>query len=643
MKTDVLVQLIKEYNYAYRQGKPIVSDGEYDLLVEELRRKDPNNKLLQKAIIEEIDPFDKRMEKLPYPMYSLEKYKKVSDLVAFMKEVWGLEPTTEIIITPKYDGISLLCEDKAGHAWTRGDGVEGQKSDSHRMVMKGGVKVDLKKTPFQYTFGEAIFSKEDFLKNKGEYKSARNCVAGLFNSNTVSPLLSKVSFVRYGTNRDDMDKSDQFVYLERYYPKDQVAEWMVLSGANFLIPEKKIEAFLDRTFEKMSQKYKCDGLVIELNEASDRQRLGRYPNMNPKYAVAFKNPSWSERADTKVVDVEWKVSKDRKVKPVIVVEPIDLCGATVTRATGHNAKYIVDNNICKGAMITIARSGDVIPKHIKTIKHSSGEFAVMLSDMMSCPYCHKPLRWDATRTELLCDNKECNASKAAGLVYYFSVLGTEDFRESTIMKFYEAGYRTPRSIINLSTQEMRNVEGIGYVLAENLYKQFQTYKKEGFGLARLLTANNVFEGAIAEKTCQMILDNMNDTALMCVMDLEPVPLEYLLSIKGVAEKTAMAFNKGIETYRWLEPDSVNVAFVRSPVKTVPAEKQMNVCFTGFRDKDLESRLIKLGHKIASGVTRNTTHLVVKELGSNSSKMQKAKELHIPIYTKKSFTALLNTL
>lgn len=84
MKTATLVQLIKEYNDAYRRGEPLISDEEYDLLVEELKTKDPQNKLLKKAIIEEIESSD-RMERLPIPMYSLEKFKKIDELIEFMK------------------------------------------------------------------------------------------------------------------------------------------------------------------------------------------------------------------------------------------------------------------------------------------------------------------------------------------------------------------------------------------------------------------------------------------------------------------------------------------------------------------------------------------------------------------------------
>lgn len=106
MKTATLVQLIKEYNDAYRRGEPLVSDEEYDLLVEELKTKDPENKLLKKAIIEEIESSD-RMERLPIPMYSLEKFKKIDELIEFMKILGRL--LLQLKLSSHLNMMAFLC------------------------------------------------------------------------------------------------------------------------------------------------------------------------------------------------------------------------------------------------------------------------------------------------------------------------------------------------------------------------------------------------------------------------------------------------------------------------------------------------------------------------------------------------------
>lgn len=624
-----LVRNIKECNLAYRKGTALVSDAEYDVMLEDLKKLDPENPLLQKAVIEEVDKSDSRMEKLPLPMYSLEKIKEIKELKKFIQNVWGLGPYDKIIITPKYDGISLLVDELEGNAWTRGNGEEGQKSSSHFHSLVNGFTNS--STGFLYTFGEAIFPTKSWVSVKGEYKSPRNCVSGLFNSPDASPMLGNVRYVRYGTDRDDLDKKTQLDELRNFYPFTTTYYWV--TAANFNNDDSVVEKFLSDIFEKWNE-YKCDGLVIEVDKAEIRKKLGRLPNNNPRYAIAYKNPEWSERAETKVTGIEWNVSKDGKVKPVILLDPVDLCNATVQRASAYNAKYIVDNNICKDSVVVICRSGDVIPKHLKTLSYNTDLRYKMMDDMMICPSCGEPLRWDNSYTDLICLNSMCPQKRIAGLVYFFSVLGTDEFREPTIKKLYEAGYQTIDQIINITQKDLTSIEGIGTSLAKTLISQFQEYKKNGFPLARLMTAYNVFGGGLAEKTCQMIFDNLSEEDLKKVGDLETIEWEHLVAINGIGDITANTFNQGIKNYSKVG-DCLPVSYIAQPKKKV-AENQMNVCFTGFRNKEWEERLLQAGHKIASGVTSKTTHLVVKDINSGSSKKVKANSLQIPIYTEEEF-------
>ena len=154
-----------------------------------------------------------------------------------------------------------------------------------------------------------------------------------------------------------------------------------------------------------------------------------------------------------------------------------------------------------------------------------------------------------------------------------------------------------------------------------------------------MTAYNVFGGGLAEKTCQMIFDNLSEEDLKKVGDLETIEVKHLTTINGVGDITANIFNQGIENYSRVG-DCLPVSYIAQPKKKV-AENQMNVCFTGFRNKELEERLLLAGHKIASGVTSKTTHLVVKDLNSSSSKKVKANSLQIPIYTAEEFEKFMD--
>ena len=638
MTIKELEKAIKGYDKAYRDGDPLITDMEYDLLLDQLREKDPGNELLKKAVIEDIDSSNPRMEDLPIPMYSLEKVKTIEDLKKTISS-WGLRGDDKIIITPKYDGISLCVDENEQKVWTRGDGIQGQRSDSHYKAMRNG-KVIMGRSHFGHTFGEAIFRTTSFLKLKGDYKSARNCVAGLFNSPEVNArILDGVHYVRYGTSRTDLDKMTQLDEMYKFFAG--VTDYMVVPAIYFNNDENVLKGTLNTVFERLTGDYKCDGLVIEVNKAETRNRLGRLPNNNPRYAVAYKDPDWSERSETVVKGIEWNVSKDGKVKPVILIEPVDLCGATVQRASAYNAKYVCDNRICKDAKIIIARSGDVIPKHLKTLSYESTSFQTMCDEMMICPSCGEPVKWDSTQTELVCINPNCDQKNVSELVYFFSTLGTEECREPTLRKLFNAGLMTPHDILKSTPEELMEIEGIGASLSKKLCSQFLSYKTKGLPLARLMAASNVFGGVLSEKTCQMIFDNLSEEDLQKFLDCEPIKKEHLLNIDGVGEVVAEAFIRGCNLYSTLPDLGVPFSYINQPKKKA-AENQMNVCFTGFRDKEWEERLINAGHKIASGVTSKTTYLVVKDQSSASSKKVKANSLQIPIYTKEEWETFMET-
>lgn len=165
---DELVRL----NTLYRKGQPEATDAEYDAMVDELRSLAPDDIFFESGVVEQAT---ERMEKLPAPMFSLEKVKTIKEVRKWLLKMW--EGTCKnIVITPKYDGISLVVNESSHKAWTRGDGVRGQRSDRHFEFMKNGCRQWNRTSGV--TWGEAICPKKKFEEIK-EYKNARNMVAGL--------------------------------------------------------------------------------------------------------------------------------------------------------------------------------------------------------------------------------------------------------------------------------------------------------------------------------------------------------------------------------------------------------------------------------------------------------------------------------
>ena len=184
---DRIVEKLEESNNKYRQGNPIMSDYDYDQLLETLLECDPENEYFNKVGIEIID--DSRKVKLPIPMFSMNKIKTMEEVSDWCR-LKGISKDEEVIITPKFDGLSLCVDEKKDSATTRGDGFIGQNSNEHYKLINNKLN---KNTNFSITYGEAIMSKKVFLdKYSKEFANPRNLVAGMLNSKTLHDIPSDI-------------------------------------------------------------------------------------------------------------------------------------------------------------------------------------------------------------------------------------------------------------------------------------------------------------------------------------------------------------------------------------------------------------------------------------------------------------------
>jgi len=637
-------------NEAYRAGQPEVSDVEYDALVEELRSINPNDEFFNKGIVEQADD---RMEDLPVPMFSLEKIKEVKKLRKWLQKMCDAG-AKEIVAMPKYDGISLVTHDLPlpTQAWTRGDGVQGQRSDKHFAAMNNGKSG--KYFCNIHTWGEAICKKLDFAhlkENHGiPYKNARNMVAGMFNSpdgykNNILPF---VDFVRYGCD-EPIDKADQLQVLRQRYKNVTISrEYFVEELLE--LDDAELNEWLDiELHEEFDKEYKIDGVVLEVNEYAVREKLGRLPNGNPAYAIAFKREEWCDTYQTKVTGMEFGIGKTGTLNPVILIEPVEIGGATVSRATAYNAAYIVDNHICEGATIEITRSGDVIPKHLKTLEYNTHTLEKMMDDLVVCPSCGEPLKWNESLVDLVCENKKCPERVISETVYFFRTLGCEGFEEPTIRLLHKTGWIGADVILDMSKSELQMV--LGTVKGVTVYDAIHTVCENGVPFARYLAALNIFDGKIAEATCQKILDNAHPaliseqvlrSKLTTIDPINPCLAVYIASqlekINGVGNIIANTFVKGLIKLQRMEvTPEVNFSYVMTPKVEVEAGvEKMVVCMTGFRDKEMEATLKAKGHTVVSGVTKECNVLVVADMNSNSSKMKTAKERGLRVVQREEF-------
>jgi len=613
-----LEAMIIKHNDDYRLGISTLTDTEFDGLMDMLKRDYPKSKLLRNSILEVAKS---RKEAIPMEMYSLDKEKSIEEVQKWV-ESKNIEDEF-LIITPKFDGISLVSHEESKVTHTRGDGKVGQNSTMHYANMKG--YSDNRQN--MYSFGEAIMSKFNFEKYKEEYSNPRNFVAGIFGRDEMTPALKDVDYIRYGSSLK-LDKYEQLDKLNALFNSIKV-DYVLCKISDI---NKKM---LDDIYIKWSHDFKIDGVVIEVNSHSKRESLGRENNNNPAYAIAYKNPEWNIAATVKVLGITIQVSKQGKMKPVINIETTEIGEVMVSNVAGYNMRYIFDNNIAKNSIIKVVRSGDVIPKHIETISFDEVEIENLKKQLRFCPCCGAPLCFDENKVEMECWNTECRDQIIGKLSHFFRTLEIDEFSEPSIIRFYDAGFKTPLDILEMTIEDMSKISGWGERSATKLKDQFKKLSTEGVPAAKFLDALDVMQGKLGEKSIQLIFDNISHDEMLGIEELN---ISKLLTVNGIAEISAMVFYKGLKESLKMPGLPIRMSYYVTPKKEIVGDsfKDHKICFTGCRPSDeLQSKIESEGGEIVGGVSKNTTHLIVKDLSEktlSSNKAVTAKKLGIEILT-----------
>ena len=640
---ELLVEKIKEHNNAYRAGIPIVSDQEYDQEIEKLKQLDPTNNWL--LHIEPAPVGEARKVKLPIPMKSLNKVKDMKSLTAWIKSI-GLSEEDMIVVTPKFDGLSLLHNETSGMTYSRGGCEnEGQDCTAHYRA----ANIVSRPSEFAFTYGEFVFNKASWEANfagkmspdTGEkYKSPRNTAAGLLNRDQPSENLKYVDFFRYGTDEESLSKFNSYVNLYTSLCNKFDQQFLY----DMIRVKDLTEKDLISAFNRFNKEYYIDGLVLYANDFNVWKRVGRHQTTgNPNYAIAYKNPIFTETFTTTVRDVTWKVSKAGALKPVVNIDTVDTGDCEMENPTGYNAKYISENDIATGAKIKVTRSGGVIPKILQVIEPADVEtLDDMWDELCECPVCGAPTAWNSSMVELCCTNKNCKGVRLAKIVFFYTTVGAENMGEETIAKMFDAGYDTLSRMLNITFDDLIDIDGFGESIANTILENNRKIK-EGVEITTLMHASDCFTG-IGKTKAKKILEDMSlsernafQTGMISVITDQFGPETAAFKKLSL---TMQSFYKGVEPfYQFIAQNGLTVIPMQEKLEPVGTRfSGMKVCFTGVRDINLEVDIEAGGGEVCSGVTKKTTHLIVADMSSTSSKMVKAQTLGIPIFTLEDFKA-----
>lgn len=604
-----LKEKIEKANQAYRTGNAIISDNEYDLLVEELQLLSPNDELLIKVGHEVSD--ETRKSKLPIEMASMNKIKTMGDIDDWSR-LKSISKSEIVVITPKYDGLSLCVNEKTDEAWTRGDGKFGQKSDKHYELIGNQLSPDCR--DFDFTYGEVMMSKSTFLtKYSNDFANPRNLVAGLLNSKESTNPLSDCNYIKYGANFNNQKfttKQDVLEELNRGQEVKVPYHICTISELN--------EELLINLFNQYSIDYEIDGLIIEVNDLNKQQQLGRETSSNnPVWARAFKHSSFEQSAQTEITGISWNISKQGYLKPTLHINPVKLDGVTVSNVTGNNARFVKDMGLGVGAEVIVKRSGMVIP---------------IIADVVKTVEFQMPgvenIDWNENGVELI-TLSETDEQKLKKNIAFFEILESDNVSEGVITQLWEAGHTTIKDILSLTKEDLEKIDRFGKRKAKIVYDSIQKSVKD-VQLCKLQHATGMFKG-------------LGSLRLVKLEHFKTKPsIDDVMMIDGFAESSAKSYVDSYDDFfDFIKGLPITIIEKVEAVKVSDDLEGMSFIFTGVRRPDLVKIIKSRGGKECSSVSKNTTHLVCADKGSSSSKMKKAIDLGIQILDVKDLENLLS--
>ena len=613
---------ILEANKQYRLGYPLINDQTYDDLCECLENE------ISKS---EWDLFRSRLferdgkVKHGFPMGSLSKlkYEEPAKVCQWINQ----HIENALNISAKVDGISVRITYNNGKlvaATTRGNGYYGEDITDKIFFIKN-IPQTINILEKINVRGELVIFIEDFKQYANEYANSRNLTAGFIGKKEIVPEeLSHISFVAYTIFGTQYTKEEQFEILERngfftaWHKSISIAELQVKSAVTFDRVNEELKSYV-----KQDLPYETDGIVLSDNE---------YRNENvliPENQCAFKvNDSIAE---TTVIDVEWgEPSKNGRMSPVLVVEPVQIAGTTVNHVTGNNLDYLEKMDIRYGSRVSIMKSGEIIPKVVEVLDNPAN--SVKIEHPTQCPECGTDLVVDGV--DLRCPNEECPSRKYAAVAAFIRAFDVKHSAKKQLMNF---GVDSIEALMKFQPNRSKKSEMTFY---KEICDKIFTAPKE-----KVFCSMPFFKGLAETQLMKLIEHYGFDVVLNCAGNCNR-NVFYRNLPSGIGEKLIEIFFEGVEnaqkSTRLILDDSRYVGTSQAVKKTTTAASVNlgSICFTGALETLSRSEAQKLavesGFEVKSGVTKGLTYLVIADPNSTSSKARKARELGTKLLSEKEF-------
>jgi NAD-dependent DNA ligase len=649
----------------YVEAKPVISDYEFDQLLErliafekafpDLVTPDSPSQRVGGEITREFPAVIHRE-----PMLSLSNTYSLEEVADFCRRVeklveaeGGRQP--EFVAELKFDGVavSLLYRDGVlVRGATRGDGARGDDITANLrtiptvplgITLPGGPLFGAHSGEIEVR-GEVFMRKEDFGKlnearpDEDRFANPRNATAGTLKLQDSSEVARrKMSFVAYFLKGID---DERLSHLRRLQQLDAMG---FLTGGHYRLCRgaDEIASFIGEWSEKRwTLPYETDGVVLKLNDTTLWDRLGATAK-SPRWAIAYKYPA--QQAKTVLRDVVFQVGRLGTITPVAELDPVRLAGSTVSRSTLHNFDEIERLGVRIGDRVMIEKSGEVIPKVVSVVLDERPDVTVPIEVPQACPECGTSLVRPEGEVSFYCpDESGCTAQKRGRLLHFASrnAMDIQNLGESLIAQMVEKGLvNDPGDLYRLEKVQLEGLERMGAKSAQNLLDALAESRKRGY--ERLLYALGIRH--VGRATARELA-----RACPSIELLRAYGVDELADVPDIGPVIALSIREFF-TKPWANDMLEKLSEAGLPLKADEPKAMVNrnfeglsVIFTGGLERydrsAAQELVLQRGGRVVSSVSKKTGLVVA---GSEAgSKLDKALKLGIRVIGEDEFEAML---
>ena len=649
-----LVALLNKYSYDYYvEDNPQISDTEYDTLYKQLEKLEQeypefilDNSPTQRVGDRVLDEFEKVIHKVP--MLSLSNTFSIEDLRDFDSRISKLssDDSIEYICELKIDGLAISINYENGklvNAATRGDGMVGENVTENIKTVFSIPKTLKTKKSFEVR-GEVYLPKKSFeLLNKERednnevlFANPRNAAAG-----SLRQLDSKITAKRrlsafiYSVVGDENINSQKMALTV-------AADLGLPVNPNFKLC-KTIDEVVDYIMyweeHKQDLPYEIDGIVIKVNSYSLQEEIGS-TQKSPRWATAYKFPE--EELATKLLDIELSVGRTGIITPVAVLNPINISGSTVSKASLHNKDIIDDLDIHIGDMVVVKKAGEIIPKVVRVVEElrlANSEKYVMPN---ICPSCESKTFTKEGDPFTRCLNPDCPEQNIRKIIHFASreALNIEGLGDKVVTTLYEKGIiKHTIDLFSLDRNKLVELERMGDKSVDNLLNAIENSKQSS--LDKVIFALGILNvGKKAGKILAEYYKNLTNFSKATVDELLELPDIGLITAESIVDY--LSNDNNLRFINELIEIGMNPQYEIQDKNTDNIFSGKTIVLTGklveLTRNEAKEYLEHFGAKVTGSVTSKTDYVIAGEKAG--SKLAKAEQLGIQVLSEDEFIDIM---